>query len=252
MTVTNLLRKSIGICATSFLLVVASHSVAKGRTKYQLGQNDGSKAVQSFKVEKISLLDALLQLGRERSLPLGIEYIDMKAVTEPITVEVKRATVAQVLDAILSQEPGYSWSFQNGVVHITHTGVPAGGMNLLDRVLQDFSIPRVSLTDADRMLRMTVYMDIHPESRGFAGDFPGPISNTQLDPLDMHDATVREVLNRIVREPRSGAAWVVQVSPEHLDELPPYGLWRVIEYEPHMPKYSSLISEILRRSQGTK
>jgi hypothetical protein len=47
--------------------------------------------------------------------------------------------------------------------------------------------------------------------------------NFELGPLMMKNATVRQILNRIVSQRRNGA-WVVQQSPRNMDKDPSYGL----------------------------
>jgi hypothetical protein len=57
----------------------------------------------------------------------------------------------------------------------------------------------------------------------------------------MRNATVRQILNRIVSQRRNGA-WVVQQPPWNMDKDPSYGLWRVIEYDgKNGAKYSGLL-----------
>jgi hypothetical protein len=208
-------------------------------------QDPASIELKHFKVEKLSLLDALLQLGQEQGIPLGIEYIDLKAVTDPISVDMGPATVAQVFDAILRQQPGYSWSVRGGVVCISHLGVPAGGLNLLDHVLTDFSIQKISITEAGNVLYMTLDKELHPGITGWGGSYAGDISRTEVGPFAMHNVTVREALNRMVAQ-AGDAAWVVQVPPGNLDELPSYGLWRIIQYRTPPELYGPFFRGILR------
>lgn len=233
------------ICGVWLLLFAASSLGARQVGNYRI-TNDASTRVESFKADNVSLLDALLQFGRQQRLPMGIEYLDIRATDQPISVDVGPATVGKVLDTILRHEPGYSWSIQNGILHITNVGALRGRMNLLDRVLSEFSVPKDTLTDADYLLKMTLYVELHPKVQGFGGDIPGEISRTQVGPFKLTHVTVREALDEIVRE-AGDAAWVVQVPPESLDHVPSYGLWRVIEYQPGMPKYGPLVSELLRR-----
>ena len=46
----------------------------------------------------------------------------------------------------------------------------------------------------------------------------------------MRNATVRQILDRIVSQHNNGA-WVVQQAPRNMDKEPSYGLWRLVEYD---------------------
>jgi hypothetical protein len=153
-------------------------------------QDPASISLKRFRVEKTSLLDAILDLAQEQRVAVGIEY-------------------------------------------------------LLDHVLNDFSIPRMSVTEAGLALDRVLYAALHPAVEGWAGSYAGEISQTEVGPLSMHDVTVREALNRIVKE-AGDAAWVVQVPPGNLDKLPSYGLWRIIQYQTPAKAYGALFRGILR------
>jgi len=206
-------------------------------------RDPAAQIVKSYRAENVPLVDALLRLGQQQEVPFGIEYIDLKAVTDPITVATGAAPVGQVLDAILERAPGYSWSSRGGVICISHSGVPVGGSNLLDHVLSDFSIPKMSMTNAALALDRSLYMDLHPGTQGWAGSSAGEVSKTEVGPYSLRDVSVREVLNRIVKD--ADAAWLVQVPPGNLSRLPSYGLWRTVQYESPPKLYAPLFRGIL-------
>jgi hypothetical protein len=73
------------------------------------------------------------------------------------------------------------------------------------------------------------------------GDYPGRNPQFLVGPLEIKNATVREILNREVAL-RGNAGWVVQEAPWNMDKDPSYGLWRIIEYDGnHGAKYSNLL-----------
>lgn len=208
-------------------------------------QSVTSRTVGQFNAEGSTLFDAVLLLGQEQHIPLGIEYIDEEALQRPITVKVGAATVGQVLGAILKQEPGYSWSVNAGVIDVSHSGVPAGSANLLNRILPDYSIPSLSITEAGVMLDRDLYDSLHPGSQGFAGSYAGDILPLRVGPLSMRNVTVRQALNRIVGQAKD-AAWVVQVKPTGLRGLPSYGLWKIVQYQSPPKSYSPMFLGFLR------
>jgi len=189
-----------------------------------------SQSVPSFKVERLSLVDALLQLGQQEGFPLGIEYVDREALQKPISVKMDETTVGEILEELLGQNRGYSWHVREGVLTVSHASVASGRENLLERVVPQFSVPRCSVGDASHLLLMDLKQELYPEIQGFAGEYsPGDLGNL-IGPLKLRNVPVWRVLNRLVSVNKK-AAWIVQVPPGHLDKLPSCGLWTIVEYE---------------------
>ena len=200
-----------------------------------------SHPVASFDVRGLNLIDALLQLGQEQHVPIGIEYIDAAAFRSRITLHIRNSTIGGLL-GIITQGQGYSLFTQGAVVIVTHRGAPDGRKNLLNTRISGFTIDNeVTLQAASLKLLGALYWALNPHSTGIAGDYPGGNPNFRVGPLRMKNATVRQILNRIVSQHRSGA-WVVQQAPWNMDKDPSYGLWRVIEYDGNNgAKYSALL-----------
>ena len=97
-------------------------------------------------------------------------------------------------------------------------------------MVPEFSIPTCNVQEANNALWMTFYGQRHPHVRGTLGDYNPGNFRYLLEPFKMRNAAVREILNRLVSE-RVDAAWVVQVPPDYLNQLPPEGLWRIVEYD---------------------
>jgi hypothetical protein len=181
-------------------------------------------------VEGLCLLDALLQLGQEERIPLGIEYVDREALEKPINVKMDETTVGEVMERLLGQDRGYSWFVREGVLTVSHESITSQKGNLLDYVLPEFSSPRCSVGDANHLLFMALELQLYPQTQGFAGEYsPGDLQNL-IGPLKLQNARVWRVLNRLVSVNKK-AAWIVQVPPSHLDKLPRNGLWTIVEYE---------------------
>ena len=84
---------------------------------------------------------------------------------------------------------------------------------------------------------MSLNNHLHPEVTGYAGEYdPGDPQNL-IGPLELRNAPVRQVLNRLVSSTKKGA-WVVRVQPCSLDQLPSGGLWTIIEYETPPRQYA--------------
>jgi hypothetical protein len=196
-----------------------------------------SKEVAAFNVRGLCLVDALLTLGNQEQVPLGIEYVTREALEKPISDDFHNATVGQIVQVLLGRGRGYTWRVRDGVLNVSHRSVASGQANLLDRVLPKFAITKCTVQVASHGLYMDLYMHLHPETTGWAGDFnPGNPQNL-IGPLELRNAPVRQILNRLVSANKKGA-WIVRVQPGCLDQLPSGGLWTIIEYEAPPRRYA--------------
>jgi hypothetical protein len=87
------------------------------------------------------MIDALLQLGQEQRIPIGIEYIDAAAFRSRIGLHEQDTTLGRLLDTIAHGQ-GYSWFANGGVVIVTHSGAPQGRKNLLNIRISEFTLAR--------------------------------------------------------------------------------------------------------------
>lgn len=75
---------------------------------------------------------------------------------------------------------------------------------------------------------MALIAQLYPDV-GLKGEYDPGLWGPMVGPLRMRIVTVRQVLNRLVRD-AGQAAWVVQVPPREMGQLPSSGLWLSIEY----------------------
>ncbi len=203
-----------------------------------------SRPVREFSARGVPMLDALLQLGRETDVPLGIEYIDLHALRQPVSVALRDTTFGQVLDSILQYGQGYAWSTQNGVALIRNQKLPlAPSLNLFEFVIGKYTLPRpATLAEASMLLYMELDVRIHG-TKGFAGSYnPGDVRG-KIDPLRLTNKTVGEILNTILGN-RKHAAWIATAPPEKLGNLQASGLWRIVEYSDPMRSYASELGQL--------
>ncbi len=206
-----------------------------------------AKPVGSFEVQSVSIVGALLQLGREARIPLGIEYVDLEAAERPISVSLNQSTVGEALKAILKDSKGYEWRVNDGVLIISHARVPSGRKNLLDLVLREFTLPPCTVQEAGHSLWMALDYQLRPGIRGTVGNYSPGVAHDRIGPLTMRNVTARQVLNRLVSDKRN-AAWIVQVPPSYLDQVPSDGLWRIVEYDdPTLQYVPQLLRQRLRQ-----
>lgn len=209
------------------MLCLSLKSVARDRSS---PSGIASITVQSCSVTELNMIDALLHLGQEYRVPLAIEYLDAAAFRKQVSFCVQNSTFGALLNTITHAQ-GYSWFVCDGVVIVTHKEVPQGAKNLLNTRIAEFRLPREeTLHAASLQLLSTLRFALHSDRNGIVGDYPTGNAQVRVGPWTMRNATVRRILNRIVSQHRNGA-WVVQQAPWNMDKDPPYGLWRVFEYE---------------------
>ncbi len=213
-----------------------------------------SRRLAAFDVQGVSMLDALLQLGRQARIALGIEYLHPRDLDEKVSLHLTQVSVGQVVEAILQTHKGYTWKVEGGVVHIGHAAQTAAGHSLLDVSLQHFAIPAKTAlsTAANLMLPAQLQRQLQPPSptsrvTGIAGSALGGRVENQVEPLDLHNVTVRQVLDRLVSE-KSNAAWVILAPPGRMDRIPKGGLWYVIEYDAPQEEWGDFIRGLLREN----
>jgi hypothetical protein len=156
------------------------------------------------------MVDRLMQ---KYGIPMGMD-LEIPSKHNLISVHISRGTVADVLDAILAQEPRYEWTETNGVVNI-------GPRHIANSIL-DVQIAHLDLRNADayaihaglvslpevrewleknHLVERTVFStDVVPAANGAAS-----LAHVSLNASGM---TVRQILNRIVASP-GFSSWVI-------------------------------------------
>jgi len=202
------------------------------------------KIVPAQDISGLPLVDALLLFAQREHIPMGIEFVDEKALTTNVSVHTKDTTVADLLSLVLPRSSGYVWSERYGVIDITHVGAPIGRANLLDHVIPTFDMPRSSLDEFSFELEMALKHDLNPEAGGFGGDYISIGPPVFVGPFHLREASVREILSRAARQERP-AAWVVTVPPEGLGQASSHSLWKMLPYTQPATRYSPLLLQAL-------
>jgi len=195
-----------------------------------------SRHVAIFEVHDRNMIDAVLLFGQQERIGLGIDYIDAAALQQRVTIHLRTATVADVLDAI-TRRFGYRWSTNGRVVRITHPGAMVGSRNLLNTRIAKFKVSDVPLEQADCNLKIAFYFALNPKGTGIVGDCPYGGLEYRIGPLDVKNATVGQILDALISQHGNGA-WVVQQPRWTMDKDLGYGLWKMLAYDRTDGEYS--------------
>ena len=242
-------------CWTQFLLVVLV--IAFGAADPETADTKsalGGRSVKSFISSGKSALDTLLLFCQQEGIPLGVEYVDEALLRTPVKVKVSGSTVTEVLDKILGPLEGYRWIIEDGVIVVTHVSLePPDNRNILRLKIPHFKTSESTLAEASSILRMTIDREVHPDVRGWVGNYPPGNTLIKIGPFNLKNLSVRTILNHLIAE-HGSAGWIVNVPPGNLGELTSWGLWRMIEYEELPRRYSAELEQVLKefRKRETK
>jgi len=278
----NALAQRAGILAlTGVLLCILTGAFALGQAVALCALLPGSMAseqkrrpgdpispdypIYSLQIDGLNTIGALLTVGRQLHIPMGIRYLDRDAVQKPVSVHWSRVrrrkgkvpshfvgpTLATALTHILSYDANYTWNIRGTVtlygpgdsqmpssetkpfgspIQIDNGRAQWPDKNLLYFRLAKFQIPKCPIEEASHRLEVALNAALHPGAQAVMGDhYPGTGKNL-VGPLTFRRHTVADILDTLVAKEKN-AAWVVQVPPEVVDRLPPEGLWRIIEYD---------------------
>ena len=219
--------------------------------------------IYSLQIDGMSMIGALLALGQQLRIPLGIRYLDNTAVQKPVSVHLPPSqgfaphsfvvsNLGMALNAILAVDRNYTWRVKGtrseitsnlpedgsvvakapygSPIEIDNRSAHADRKNLLNIPLDEFAIPKCTIEQASHHLQASLAAALHAGPQAAVIDSPPGSGMIMVGPLKLRHTTVAEVLDKLVAE-EGNVAWVVQVPPQALDQLAPEGLWRIIDYD---------------------
>src|SRR5438128_12652783 len=105
----NVLRLSIAV-----LILFCPATLAAGQTL----EEKLSLRVEAFDSESKSIPVRLVEVAQQFNIPMGIEWSDDLQAKAPSPIHIRNTTVGNLLRQILSQQPGYEFRLDDGVIHI--------------------------------------------------------------------------------------------------------------------------------------
>lgn len=197
--------------------------------------------IGEFSAGGVSRLEALVGLGREYDLPIGVECVRADMFQPAPTVSLHQPTLREAVDAVLPQPQRYRLLMSSGVLLVRCAPELPVRRNVLAMSLPSFSIQRANLATAGTVVSMELQQQLAHRTLGFAGDYTPAPSGHDVGPLHIRAGTVESALNTIVRS-YGRAAWVATAPPDKLGRLPSTGLWIILDYRD--PRWTDAIQVI--------
>jgi hypothetical protein len=207
----------------ALIILLCGETFALGQSSNMHKLLDQRLTVQ---VKQATLLYVLDTLAIDHKIPVGLEMPSTEAYKDKLEINVEDGTLRDVLDSITQQQSAYQWEIRDGVInfmptHDRYNFIAA----LLDKNIQQFSpdkgLDKFALRN--EILQLTEIRELMSSNSvkiAMFTDSPNtqrmPVSN-RAD-LRTSDATIRQILNKVVRE-SDYKIWVVDMTGRRKDEL---------------------------------
>jgi hypothetical protein len=226
------------LMASGMAIVLASVLVAPLRIQGALGQqrhrrppyeNRLDAVVEVFDSGGQTLAQNFLSLAYRYDLPMGVEYLDRAAVSEPLHLQLRGKSVREILSSLVAQVPEYRVTFSGGIVQLYSPQARGDPSNLLNAVIDDFHVSEMDPQVASAAVFEALVHKVAPTTSIVESTALGTLGPPTLT-LRLNKSRVYEILDAIVA--RYGeAVWVVRVPPEKLSTLKG-ALWYIYPLEP--------------------
>jgi hypothetical protein len=206
------MRQANSIVMFCLVLLTLSGCTTSRSPKYALDGSLGQQ-VSNYEDSGHDFETTVNDLRQQYRLRVGLD-LETQPDRRPLSIRVLRGNVADVLNTIVAQEPGFTWAEINGVVNI---GPRRQRNSLLNVRIAQFHLANASYEQIPRAI------DSLPELKNWLQDnhltkgpavfaVIGAVGPGQpfkpLVSLDLHDVTLRETLNRIAQS-YGYSSWIV-------------------------------------------
>jgi len=155
------------------------------------------RTVPTVSVKAHSFIGALIQVASQFELPLAVEWIQSPDALKPVDLTRNDINASGMFDAVVSAHPGYSWTFENGVVHVFQESIANDPRNPLNVRLDAIAERSWTLPDADNYLFGLVAPIVrHAAPKEIAGT-PPSWGEPQFS-LASSRGPVHEILDRLI------------------------------------------------------
>lgn len=171
-----------------------------------------TKKVTAFEMTKVMPSQILDRLAKTYGVLIGVEAIAetrLKKTEQMITIKVAEGTVRDVLNRVVKADPRYTWMDRDNIVNV----FPKDKRNpLLETMIRDFKVNRVNREEALELLEQLPGVKAKLTQGKFRlrdlRSLPGePISGLRRFSLNLHNVSVRTILNEITKA-SDGSYWL--------------------------------------------
>lgn len=177
-------------------------------------------------ISKRTFLYALSTLSVDERVPIGFEVALNHKDEYNLNIDVENATVQDVLDKIILQEPGYRWEMRDGVINI----VPYESRDdfvgkLLNTSVRQFTPPKVlgkfqirdAIIELPEVVSLLKANGITASRYAYSYRYPSIYTDETVD-LSISKTDVRGVLNKVIKDSEH-KMWIVSRSGKNLSSL---------------------------------
>lgn len=164
-------------------------------------------------IEHADVSHVLRALSATSRIPIGFQSVEIESDVDGhyLSIRVIDGTVKDVLNQIIERDQRYKWELDAGVINVspkssntTLLDVAVAYFDFDDGDAEDVPSAILNLPEVqDRLIRLNL-------KENKAREYDGPIRNLRRFTLHMQNATVRDILNEIVRSGYS-RYWTIRV-----------------------------------------
>lgn len=174
------------------------------------------------------LVEIVLDLAYQYKLPMGLEYVDQAAATQPINLSFHNRPVRDVLAAIVGELPEYRMTV-SGLVQIYSPRARMDPSNLLNRTMRNFDLVNEDTHRASADLHCALARELNPHMGCFVSIGGGQWGALKVT-IHARNAKVYQIIDEIVTQ-NGSAVWTVLVPPSKLTTIP-RDLWYIYPLDP--------------------
>jgi hypothetical protein len=173
------------------LILQSSGTAAALSPRPQEPSSTLDKRVTSYSLGPSSLVEALVHVSNDFQIPMGIAWVDSPTAAAKTPFTGKNLTVREILDNIVSAQPGYEVRVRNGVVQISPSrDLIPDNQNFLKLRIHSFEAHDEFVEIASFKLHMLI------TPRKYGQMSIGATGNSRVD-LELKDPTVEDALDAL-------------------------------------------------------
>jgi len=174
--------------------------------------------IDSLDIRASNIHLMLSRLSAATKIPVGLEVSpnDDLLVNRDMKLQIQKGTLRTALDSIIKENPLYTWKLQDGVVNVLPTDPNRDHLirAVLETKLESLTIKRgmsrfalrQTVTAMSEVQSVLAKENVHPENQSFMSRDFDPLGRNFS--LQVSNASVTEVLNRVIRDSQTNY-WVV-------------------------------------------